>query len=214
MAVRDGGSKEQGREDEGLLSRWSRRKAEARRTAAQDASEREQAPERPPAPAPEPAEPGRIDPRDLPDIESLTAESDFTVFMKKGVPPELRQQALRKLWRSNPVLANLDGLLEYGEDYTHIGRGGMSVRTAYQVGRGFVRKLEEIAGGEPAEPAKASPEAPEAVPLVEGCPGAETEPPPAAEAAREGPITPSKEPPPAGHVQASSRRRRRLPKRG
>jgi hypothetical protein len=209
MVARDRRPKEEEREDEGFLGRWSRRKAKARRTEAEEASEREQADEHLPAAAPPPAEPERIDPRDLPDIESLTAESDFTVFMRKGVPPELRQQALRKLWRSNPVLANLDGLLEYGEDYTHIGRGGMTVRTAYQVGRGFVRKLEEIAG---AEPDKAPPEEPEARPVEER---AEAELPPAAEADREEPLTRGKEPPPAGQAQASSSRpRRRLPKRG
>lgn len=32
------------------------------------------------------------------DISSLTAESDFTVFMRKEVPEDVRRAALRKLW--------------------------------------------------------------------------------------------------------------------
>ena len=41
---------------------------------------------------------------ELPDIDSLSKESDFSPFMKKGVPKELRNRAMRKLWRVNPVL--------------------------------------------------------------------------------------------------------------
>jgi hypothetical protein len=33
------------------------------------------------------------------DIGALTAQSDFTVFMREDVPEEMRQAALRKLWR-------------------------------------------------------------------------------------------------------------------
>ena len=64
------------------------------------------------------------------------------MFLRKGVPAELRKQALRKLWRSDPVLANFDGLVEYGEDYTKIGTAKQLVRTAYQVGRGMLERLE------------------------------------------------------------------------
>ena len=35
---------------------------------------------------------------------------DFSGFMARNVPDHLRRRALRKLWVSNPVLANLDGL--------------------------------------------------------------------------------------------------------
>jgi hypothetical protein len=38
-------------------------------------------------------------PRAVPvDITALTIDSDFTVFMRKGVPEEARQAALRRLW--------------------------------------------------------------------------------------------------------------------
>jgi hypothetical protein len=54
----------------------------------------------------------------LPDIESLDENSDFTAFLKEGVPDALRRGALRRLWRLNPVFANLDGLADYDEDFT------------------------------------------------------------------------------------------------
>lgn len=56
-------------------------------------------------------------PEDLPDIDSLDAESDFSVFMREGVPEDLKNLALRKLWRSDPVYANLDGLNDYDPEH-------------------------------------------------------------------------------------------------
>lgn len=55
---------------------------------------------------------------DLPDIESLSYESDFSAFLQKNVPDHLHKMALRKLWASDPVLANVDGLNDYDLDYT------------------------------------------------------------------------------------------------
>lgn len=81
-----------------------------------------------PAPAPAEADSGGVAPAgaqageapedlDLPDIESLTGNSDFTAFMKEGVPDDLKNLALRKLWRSDPVYANLDGLNDYDPEH-------------------------------------------------------------------------------------------------
>jgi N-acetylglucosamine kinase-like BadF-type ATPase len=47
---------------------------------------------------------------ELPAIDSLTAESDFTVFMAPDVPAPVRAAALRKLWRTNPIFSQSDGL--------------------------------------------------------------------------------------------------------
>ena len=94
-------------------------------------------------------------PEDLPDIASLDASSDFTVFMRPGVPAHLRTLALRKLWRSDPVFSKLDGLVEYGEDYSISTWPKGAIKTAYQIGRGFVNELEKL------EPAKAEPLPPE-----------------------------------------------------
>lgn len=85
-----------------------------------------------------------IDPSDLPDIDSLTAESDFTAFMRKGVPKTLQRKALRKLWTSDPVLACLDGLNDYEEDFTDAATVIEGMKSSYQVGRGFLTD-EELA---------------------------------------------------------------------
>ncbi len=62
---------------------------------------------------PEGAAPG---PPELPPIESLNEDSDYSVFMNEGVPDDLRQLALRKLWRLVPGVR--DGLDDYDDDYT------------------------------------------------------------------------------------------------
>ncbi len=95
-----------------------------------------------------------VDPKDLPDIDSLDAESDFTVFMREGVPDHIRKLAMRKLWRLDPVFANLDGLLDYDEDFSVSERGLEAVRTVYKVGKGMVGDEETATetDGEVAEP--------------------------------------------------------------
>jgi hypothetical protein len=91
--------------DEPLLQRWARRKREA---AAATASE----PVAAAAPAAASAEPVV-----LPSLESLTPDSDFAAFMRHGVPPELRQAALKKLF-ADPHFNVMDGLDIYIDDYT------------------------------------------------------------------------------------------------
>lgn len=112
--------------EEGALSRWSRLKREAA-SAAREEPESGAVGEETAAPGePEPDVDAAIEAdadeeavciEDLPDIETLDYESDFSVFMRAGVPEELRKLALRKLWRSSPVLANLDGLNDYDWDF-------------------------------------------------------------------------------------------------
>jgi len=119
---------------EGALSRWSRLK-QGRIGEADKAREegvQKDAPGDPdaasvaslkegsavPSGAPGEEEVEEIREEDLPDIDGLTYDSDFTVFMQKGVPEALRQRALAKLWASNPILAVVDGLNDYDLDYT------------------------------------------------------------------------------------------------
>ena len=52
----------------------------------------------------------------LPAVETLGADSDYSGFMLAGVPEALRGQALRKLWRSHPVIGAVDELSDYGSD--------------------------------------------------------------------------------------------------
>jgi hypothetical protein len=98
-------------------------------------------------------------PPDLPAIESLDKDSDYTPFLAENVPEELAQKAFRKLWRSDPEFAVLDGLNDYDEDYSALGIVEMVVETAYKVGKGLVTE-DETDG--PDETAEAEPEANEA----------------------------------------------------
>lgn len=54
---------------------------------------------------------------DMPAIESLTEDSNFGQFMSSGVSDELRNLALRKMYKA-PFFNIRDGLDEYDEDYT------------------------------------------------------------------------------------------------
>ena len=80
----------------------------------------------------------------LTDPDDLGLGDDFSGFMKSAVPERLRRRALRKLWLSNPVLANVDNLVDYGEDFTDAGSIVGKIKTAYQVGRGMLKHVEEI----------------------------------------------------------------------
>ncbi|SON55288.1 hypothetical protein HDIA_1747 [Hartmannibacter diazotrophicus] len=77
------------------------------------------------------------------DLDSLTFGDDFKIFMKRGVPDTLRKAALRKLWRSNPVLANIDGLNDYDDDFNNpVHRVYSSI---WEAGRGFLSEAEQAA---------------------------------------------------------------------
>lgn len=146
-------------DEDGFLQRWSRRKtAEKSReepiadpiadpiqeaaavpavaSAAEDAAAPGDA-----APPEGENEDETIAPEDLPDIESLEASSDFSVFMQAGVPEELKKMALRRLWMLDPAFNEVDGLVEYGEDFTKISLA--AVKSIYQVGKGFVTAEDE-----------------------------------------------------------------------
>jgi len=88
---------------EPFLSRWSRRK----RALDQAPTEAQ-----PPAPSKAP-------PPELPPVDSLTPESDFSAFMHEQVDEKLRRAALRKLF-SDPAFNVVDGLDDYAEDFTQL----------------------------------------------------------------------------------------------
>ncbi|MDM8165938.1 DUF3306 domain-containing protein [Roseovarius sp.] len=123
---------------------WTRRKAavaaeEQAETAARDAAER-QAHEQALAERPDAellAEAG------MPEPETLTTAEEVQDFLKTALPQRLKARALRRLWRLNPVLANLDGLVDYGEDYTDATRVIENMQTVYQVGKGMFDKFAE-----------------------------------------------------------------------
>jgi len=81
----------------------------------------------------------------LPDPDTLEPGADFRAFMQKAVPDRIRRRALRRLWLSNPALANLDGLIDYGEDFPDSATVIENLQTAYQVGKGMMAHVEELA---------------------------------------------------------------------
>lgn len=75
------------------------------------------------------------------DLETLNYESDFGPFMKKGVPEVLKNLAMRKLWTSNPILANVDGLNDYDENFAD---PALNVfKSNWKVGRGFLTEEDD-----------------------------------------------------------------------
>lgn len=145
--------------DESRLSRWSRRKAETRAGRGGAAPELREENADLPVDAAKPGETGQdapadeASPPDLPDIDTLTAESDFTAFMKEGVPKALRRQALRKLWASDPVFNIIDGMEEYGEDYTDAASVIEGMKSAWEVGKGYPKEEKQEPSPDPAETA-------------------------------------------------------------
>lgn len=66
------------------------------------------------------------------DIAALQPDYDFSRFLKDDVPEFLTRKALRHMWASDPVLANLDGLNEYDEDYRDAAMGVELMKGAFQ----------------------------------------------------------------------------------
>ncbi|MGI9482610.1 MAG: DUF3306 domain-containing protein [Hyphomicrobiales bacterium] len=88
------------------------------------------------------------------DFDKLTFEDDFTIFMSHKVPDIIRRRALSKLWLSDPLLANLDGLNDYDEDFKASAELVKVIKSAWEPGRGYAReeeKPEEDVSAEDAE---------------------------------------------------------------
>ena len=129
---------------EGFLDRWSRLKetgeppeVEASEAQVSDVAQPED------AEVDERSDEEILEELGLPDPDNLTLGDDAAGFMSKAVPDRLRRRALRQLWRTNPVLANVDGLVEYGEDYTDSAMVVENLQTLYQVGKGMFVEPEE-----------------------------------------------------------------------
>jgi len=146
-----------------FVSRWSQRKLEQRQGRGTDTVSEENgaaalvtaAPADPAVPA-DPATPteppaGQPDAAvlDLPNIEDLTAESDFTPFMREGVPDDLQRLALRKLWRLTPGIR--DGLDDYDEDFSLIGMVAEKISTLFKPGQGMRTPEDAVGASKQAE---------------------------------------------------------------
>ena len=103
---------------EGFLGRWSR----AKRSAAKSQPEPDVTPEPPvetsaaPAPAPEMLSQEELDA--LPRIEDLTEGSDIRTFLRAGVPRQLRNAAMRRMWMLTPGIRDYsDPAVDYAWDW-------------------------------------------------------------------------------------------------
>jgi len=104
---------------DGFLSRWS--KVKRGEASAEPAVEAVPAPavEAPPEPQapPAPQEEEPFDLSTLPDLETATAETDFTAFLKRGVPEDLKKAALRRAWSLDAGIRDFVGPADYAWDF-------------------------------------------------------------------------------------------------
>jgi hypothetical protein len=123
-------------ERETFLARWSRRKQAVAAEPAESSAPPASAASEEPVEGREPAEctagsladnvasargPDAIeplfDPKNLPPIESIAADTDIRAFLAPGVPPELARAALRRAWAADPKIRDFVGLADYDWDF-------------------------------------------------------------------------------------------------
>jgi hypothetical protein len=80
---------------------------------------------------------------ELPDPETVEDEAGLNKFFEGDMPDRLRQMAMRRVWRLNPLFRFADEMVEYGEDYTDAATVIEGMQTAYQVGKGYLQKAKE-----------------------------------------------------------------------
>ncbi len=128
-----------------VLSSWSRRRAAVAKEADDEVKAAEAVLiEEQQAELAEKSDEEILEELGLPDPDTLVQGDDFKAFLSKTVPQHLRKRALRKLWRSNPVLACVDGLNDYDDDYLTGSTGQGVIKTTYQVGKGMLAHLVEM----------------------------------------------------------------------
>ncbi|MDC0543571.1 DUF3306 domain-containing protein [Alphaproteobacteria bacterium] len=78
----------------------------------------------------------------LPDPEKIKKEKGLDLFFKDGVPDRLRQIALRRVWKLNPIIRFADAEInDYHEDFTDAATVIEGMQTAYQVGKGYLSEI-------------------------------------------------------------------------
>jgi hypothetical protein len=105
-------------DEETFLTRWSKRKAEARSGET-------------PTDIPKPAQPldvvrasgmeaseaDEVPLEDLPPIESIDASTDLRPWLQKKVPEAWKRAALGRVWASDPAISEFVGLADYAWDW-------------------------------------------------------------------------------------------------
>ena len=112
--------------DDNFLARWSRRKQAVKGTDALTPVENAElaAPPLGAETGSAPLDQGQLEevpPTEvlppLPRIEDLTAESDISGFLRKGVPETLRHAALRRAWSLDPAIRDYISPADYAWDF-------------------------------------------------------------------------------------------------
>ncbi|WP_075997331.1 DUF3306 domain-containing protein [Salaquimonas pukyongi] len=131
---------------------WSRRKAAVRKAEKEEKQSIEaEAGAKRQTQTEEKSEAQILEELGLPNPDELEKGDDFSAFLATAVPQRLRRRALRRLWAVNPTLANLDGLIDYGEDYTDKANVIDNLQTTYQVGKGMLEHVMKLAEEKRAE---------------------------------------------------------------
>ncbi|TIL60167.1 MAG: DUF3306 domain-containing protein [Mesorhizobium sp.] len=158
-----------------VFARWSRRKQAARYSSTAGPQKDQPAPDAVVAPAsigeqlaPAIVEPEAAEPAEpLPRVEDLTAQSDLSAFLRKGVPKMLKRAALRKMWSLDPAIRDHIGPSEYAWDFNSPGSmAGFGPLKASS--EPVVDFLSTMSGGNPTDPARAdmASQAPEKAPAA------------------------------------------------
>ena len=174
---------------EGPLRRWARRKrAVAREKKAADEARRRDASRGPSeaardgggsagdAPEAVIVEERVLTDEDMPSLDSLDQDSDYSGFLSSGVSEGLRRRALRKLF-SSAVFNVPDGLDDYDDDFTSFAALGDIVTSdmKHQAEMEAERAKQARAPAEPATGLEDESRGAEGVEEAEGAGGAEDE---------------------------------------
>lgn len=142
---------EQDDDGKGFLARWSQRKQEAKQPEpkpeppAAEAGDAEQPPEKSEQPAKE------FDLSSLPKLEEITGNTDISAFLRKGVPENLRNEALRKSWALDPAVRNyVSPALDYAYDWNAPGGvpGGGELDAGIDVAKMVAQIMGDASPGE------------------------------------------------------------------
>ena len=140
---------EQSADNKNFLARWSQRKHEAKQPDHDAPTVNSDAPFGPVAESDVVQE---FDLSSLPKLEDMTATTDITAFLRKGVPEHLRNAALRKSWALDPAIRNyVNPALDYAYDWNT--PGGVPGSSEIGTGMDVARLVSQIMdGGSTVEP--------------------------------------------------------------
>src|SRR5882724_8147585 len=129
-------------DNKSFLARWSQRKHEAKQPDRDAPTANSDAPS---GPAAESDAAQEFDLSSLPKLEDMTATTDITAFLRKGVPEHLRNAALRKSWALGPAIRNyVNPALDYAYDWNT--PGGVPGSSELGAGMDVARLVSQIMG--------------------------------------------------------------------